>query len=215
SYMTAWPLLVASAAVILARRSPALLRCGSLVVFLVVWPLWLGKLAILIGFLVPLFGWLPSVMPFFVHPALVTAAGLVVAPPLLATLAGLRGSRVFVRRTSLALIVGLAGLIGVQYVSTPYTADRPMRRSVRYVQDDILHQAWWDVSSGEPAAGLEGRGPEGAAWQAVDNGPPASIGIARPTWPFAQRTPSAPLVTTPPATVRSTLSDAPDGRRSE
>jgi hypothetical protein len=211
SYMTAWPLLAGSGVVILARRSPGLLRLGSSLVLLVVAPLWISKLAIVIGFLVPLFGWLPAVMPLYVHPALVTVAGLVVAPPLLATLAGLRVSRVFTRRISIALMVGLAGLIGVQYMSSPYTPDRPMRRSARYVQDDILHQAWWDVSSGEPTASLNGQGPAGADWKAVSNGPPASIGVARATWPFAERTPSSPLVT-PPATVLSTLSDSVGGR---
>jgi hypothetical protein len=151
-------------------------------------------------------------MPFFVYPLLITMAGLFVAPPLLAALAGIRVSGQFARRMNIACVVGLAVLIFVQGESRSYTSDRPMRRAARYIQDDVLHEAWWDVSSGEPTASLEGRGPEGAVWHAVDNGPPASVAIAKATWPFAQRTPSPPLVTPLPATVHSTLTDS-DGSR--
>jgi hypothetical protein len=204
---------LATAAVLLLAvgRTPGRQRLVSIPAFAVAGFFALGDLPRLLSFLVPLFGWLPVVAPVWLYPVVLAASGLVAAPPLLAALNGLTPRLLTPGRTAI-VITGIIGVTLVQVLRVPaYTAERPERRAARYVQDDVLGEAWWEVGGLEPGPDLVGAGPDGAVWLRVTDGPPAGVRIARLTQPIVFRTRSA-VAAVAPAEVRGVATRREPGR---
>jgi hypothetical protein len=211
-YLVAWPLLVAGGFAIVGHRVRPVMIAGSIAVFLVSVALWAKNTWTLLGFTVPLFGWLPIVTPVWLYPALIATAALMIAPPALAPLAG--GTRLRVRPGALGLALAVLTLASgvIAWASPAYTTTRPQMRTVWYVQDDLTQQAWWEVGGNERSLELAGPGPPGAAWQPAADAVPASVRLGPIGAPFAFRTAAAPIVTAAPADITPRISTGADGR---
>ena len=108
----------------------AAVRAASAVVFIITAALWLRPTIDLLHFIVAIFGRLPIVTPVFVYAAVMAAAGLMLVPPLVATITKVRP---FVRpslETALCLFA-VAGTAGFAYVAPGYTHEEPLRRVAR------------------------------------------------------------------------------------
>ncbi len=106
----------------------------------------------LLHFIVAIFGRLPVVTPVFVYAAVLTAAGVMLVPPLVATITK---TRAFVR-PSLETSIGLFAIAitaSLAYAAPAYTHEEPLRRSARAVQEGD-GPAIWDVGSVEPGVDL-------------------------------------------------------------
>lgn len=216
SYMVALPLVAASVFIIagsvLVRRSDVPLRAASLAVFVVTAVLWVGKMTTVLTFLVPLFGWLPIVPPVWLYPVMMAVMGLMLAPALLAAVAGLKSPRIRPAHVGVVLLVAFVVTGGVASVSPAYTADRPIRRGARYAQDDLRHEAWWDVAGPENALDV-GSGPEGARWAPARGPIDATVRLPALDAAFGFRSPARPMVSTPPADIEAQITPSPDGRQ--
>jgi hypothetical protein len=208
AYLLTLPLLTASVLTLATGSTSAPLRLASIVVLGVGSFFGLGDLSRLLTFMVPLFGWLPVTAPVWLYPAVLSAAGLLVAPPLAAALAGLAPKTLTPVRTSALLALALLFIGFPTFSATAYTADRPERRMVRYVQDDVKGEAWWEVGGLEATPNLVGGGPGGARWQRVTDAPDTSVRLLRVMQPFVFRTPTSAIASAP-AEIRSTFSRGP------
>ncbi len=204
AYLITLPLFGIGLLALIAGGTPSRLRLVSLAVLLDAAFFGLSDLPRLLGFLVPLFGWLPLVAPVWLFPALFAIAGTLVAPPISAALAGLAPRLLTPVRVGavFALVIVATGYQALY--ATAYTADRPERRQARYVQDDVKGEAWWEVGGLEPGLRLAGAGPDGSRWMRVTDGPGASVRMGLVNQPIVFRTPSTPAAT-PPGEVRATL----------
>ncbi len=211
SYLVTLPLLGIALLLIVSRRWPGAIRPASIAVAVVASLLWVTRTGELLGFLVPLFGWLPVVPPVWLFPAVIGLSGVMLAPPLVAAVTGLRRV-VSPPLVTAGVLLSLVASGVAAYRSPAYTNERPARRAARYIQDDTRSEAWWEVAGTERVLGLRTPGPVGEMWQPVTTPPrtATSLGPLRP--PFRFRTVTIPLVTTPPADVRATLSDDALGR---
>ena len=208
AYLVTLPLLIGGALLVI-RRQTAWIRGASAVVLVVVLTLWAPKMVVLLGFMVPLFGWLPLHPPVWTYPAVFTAVGLMTVPPwrsLTATTRRRHGTRV---GGALVLAVVICG-VGAG-VAAPYTAEHPQRRAVRYVQDNITRQAWWDVggTSGAPTVT-----PDAAPGVWVETRAPiaASVPIGALPLPRDWRAPTAAPAAVAPADVDSFVTLGAGGR---
>ncbi|MFI5177328.1 MAG: hypothetical protein ACHQO8_02125, partial [Vicinamibacterales bacterium] len=211
-YLVGWPLLSASVMLIVGLRSRLVVITGSIVVLLVSIALWAKNTWLLLGFMVPLFGWLPIVAPVWLYPAMITTASLMIAPAALAPLAGITIRSV--RPGAIGLALGVLTLLSgvIAWASPAYTTTRPQMRTVWYVQDDVTQQAWWEVGGNEKSLELAGPGPPGAAWQPVTDAVPATEHVGPMGSPFSYRTTAAPNVTMSPADIVSRVATGADGR---
>jgi hypothetical protein len=201
AYLVTVPLAVAGALLLAAAGHPNRVRGVSLVILAVAAHFGLGDTLRLLGFFVPLYAWLPGVAPVWLYPAVMAAAGLLVVPPLLAAREGLSSS--FITTGRVGAVLALAVLVfGYQaYSATAYTAERPERRTARYVQDDVRGEAWWEVGGKEPGPDLAGAGPADARWMRVTDAPAASVRLSYLGEPIVFRTSSA-IAGSVPADVR-------------
>jgi len=168
---------------ILPVSNGAAVRAASAVVFIVTSALWLRQTIDLLHFMVAIFGRLPIVTPAFVYAAVMAAAGLMLVPPLVATITKVRP---FVRpslETALCLLA-VAGTAGFAYLAPGYTHEEPLRRVARAVQVGD-GPATWDVGSTEPGIDLAEGAPSG--WMAASTAPTASIPVRRLPHPFVFR----------------------------
>jgi hypothetical protein len=209
AYLLTLPLVTAGVVLVpIAGGAAARLRVASIVVLGVGAFFGLGDLSRLVTFMVPLFGWLPITAPAWLYPAVLGAAGVFVGPPIAAASAGLALKTFTPGRASALLALALTFAGFQAFSATAYTADRPERRTVRYVQDDVRGEAWWEVGGLEAAPNLAGGGPDAARWQRVTDSPDTSIRLARLLQPFVFRTPSS-AVALAPAEIRSTFLRVP------
>jgi hypothetical protein len=212
SYLMAFPLLVVSASVLISRRS-GWLRIASSGVAVVVAVLWAAVLVVLLGFLVPLFGWLPIATPVWLYPAILAIAGVMIAPSLVALAGGIAAMKR--RSTIVGVVCGVAavGLVVRTLTLPAYTDDRPARRAVRYLEDDVRHQAWWSVAGSDSRVTAGGAPAAGATWTRA-TGPIAvsPVTVSNLGLPIEVRAGVAPLTTGPPADITATASREDDGR---
>ena len=198
AYLSTIPLLAAGLVLaIVPLGNPLLVRLASGVVLLVTATVWLRETLELSRFMVAMFGRLPMVTPVFIYGAVLTVAGVMLAPPFLGIVAPPRP----LLRPSLMTAVCLAIVAitaGFAYSAPAYTSDQPLRRYVRVIQDDGADTAVWDVASTEPGLDLEAGAPPG--WTIDANAPPSSVAIGRYAHPFVFRT-RAPALGAPPARV--------------
>jgi hypothetical protein len=209
SYLFAVPLLVAALALAASRGRDRLVRAASVVACAVVALLWVHNTWLILGFVVPLLGWMSIGTPAWMYPALFTVPGLLLLPPLRAALAGRLGPRVRPAAAGGVLLFVVA-ITGAGAATMPaYTPDRPLRRSVRYVQDQVQQTAWWEVGSAEPAIDLGPQAPE--PWERVTTPPPARVTLWPIDRPFAFRAETTPLVSDVPAEIDLVQLPATDG----
>jgi hypothetical protein len=211
AYLFALPLGIAAVVVLFSTRSRALLATLSSLVLVISIALWAHNTSLLLHFMVPLFGWLPVVVPAWLYPAAIAVAALMIAPPAVAMLAGRTGRVVRSRRTGLALAVLFVATAVLAWTSPTYTSLRPERRTALYVQDDIMKRAWWQVGGPEAKLAVGEPGPPHAAWQSVTDAIPATLRVGPLDTAFAFRTPVVPLQAGAPADVSAVTSRRPDG----
>ena len=191
AYLWGLPLLAAGVLFTVAPpRSEWAVRTASLLVLAVAAILWLRDTAILLQFLVATLGRLPIITPVFVFAALLTLSGLMLAPPLIGTLAATRRllrPSVF---TAVALVC-LAVSAAAAYRAPAYTVDAPLRRILRVLQTSD-GPATWEVGSNEPGLDLAPGAPAG--WLPVSTAStPGGITWGRLASPFVFRTTSGSL----------------------
>ncbi len=215
SYLSALPLLGVGSLVVVSRHD-AWLRLTSACLLAVVLALWATNVVVLLEFLVPLFGWLPVLTPVWIYPCVIALAGVMLVPPCLGLVAGTtlvhRGSRLIgAAWVTMVIAFGAAAL-----TANPYTADRPARRSARYVQDDVRHEAWWDLAGSDAALSPLNDAPTGAQWAPGSSGRfAASVARARALISLAcefRTAATPPVVASPPADVHATVTRDADGR---
>jgi len=165
-------------------RGGRALAAFSVVVFAIAALLWLRDTHLLFHFVVVVFGRLSIVTPIWVYPGLVVAGAVMIVPPLVAMLAAVS----FTRRppvvtASCLLAVVIAGSLA--YAAPAYTADRPLRRQVRFIQDSLAGRAFWEVAGLEPGIDL-GEG-SGLDWLPTREAVPTSLPIRRAPLPFVFR----------------------------
>jgi hypothetical protein len=145
-------------------------------------------------------------LPAAAFPALLALAGLMVVPPLRAALAG----RLVALSTSRIAGAAIAGVtlaaIALAAVAPAYTSDRPLRRTLRYVQDTASKTAWWEIGGREPGTDVNARVPTGLDFQPatgalVDRRVPP-LGLA-----YTYRATTAPITDVPAAV---TIVPSPD-----
>jgi Peptidase family M28 len=185
AYLWSLPLLTAGILLLLVPAgSPPALRAASVVVLAVTATLWLPDTLELLRFTAALFGRLPLVTPVYVYAALMTAAGVMLAPPFIAAVAS---TRPLVRPslvTTLCLL-SVAAAAGYAYSAPAYTFDQPQRRVVRALQEPDIATAVWEVASLEPGLDLSTAAPGG--WSPQSSAAEASIPWGRLPHPFVFR----------------------------
>ncbi len=211
AYLWVLPLLVA--AVLLAALPPyrdVAVRVASLVILAATATLWLPDTYDLLWFVVAVMGRLPLVTPVFVYAAVIGAAGIMVVPPLIALLAR---ERPLVRPwlVTAVLLLAIAAAASAAYVSPAYTAERPLRRSVRALQDAGAAGSIWEVASVEPGLDL-GPGAPGD-WRPVTGPAASSVPWGRSPFPFVFRSAGPPLGPPPAAISSFVVEPAADGQR--
>lgn len=209
-----WTLPLCAAGLLLSllpSSSDAAVRIASLVVLTISGTLWLGETHDLLRFVIAVMGRLPIVTPAFVYAAILSAAAVMVAPPLVA---------LFERQQPLlrpwlvtaVLLLSLCAATIAAYMAPAYTHEQPLRRHVRVVQHEAKETATWEVASVEPGLDLAPDAPRG--WMPVAPGsadPDASVPLGRYMFPFVFRT-AGPTLGPPPATLSSvTVKSLPEG----
>jgi peptidase M28-like protein len=154
------PLLAAGLLLVLTPADSApLMRAAAVVILAVSASLWLREAIDLSRFVVAVFGRLPQITPVFVYAALIAAAGVMLAPPLVAAAAGSHplGRPKLLTGIFLAAIAAAAALA---YAAPAYTYQQPLRRYARAIQDGD-RPAIYEVGSTEPGLDLENGAPQG------------------------------------------------------
>lgn len=194
AYLWLVPLLAASVLLLVTPLATgAGVRLASAVTFVAAGLLWIGNTSDLLRFIVAELGRQPIVAPAFVFAAMLALAGIMVVPPLLATVM----SPAPLLRPSIATALCLAAIAftsGYAYMAPAYTDDHPLRRWLRVVQDGD-GPAIWDVASVEPGLDLDAGAPPG--WTPVDAAPTVSAPQHRLPHPFVFRTTTASLGAAP------------------
>ena len=211
-----WIVPLAAAGLLLAVTPPArdtLVRTASLGILVIVALLFLRDGLVLFQFLVTVFGRLPIVTPIAAYPGLVFVLGLMLGPPVVAASIGLvHGGR----RHGVAgalLLVALAVATGLAFSADAYTGDRPLRRSVLFLDDRIANRSLWEVGGNEPGLDLELSSVEAGRWRPVNPDTPlgASVRVSGADGAFRFQAPGEP--TPPPAAFtwrQSAAADAVD-----
>lgn len=197
AYLWTVPLLVAGLllAVIPARSGPGV-RIASVLILGAAATLWLFDFIDLLRFVVAIFGRLPVVTPVFVYAAAMAAAGLMIVPPLVATISRPRPLVRPALMTALFLLAVSAASI-LAYLAPAYTADEPLRRRVRAVQP-AAGDAIWEVGSTEPGLDLGAGAPAG--WRPAAGPLPGDLPWTPLGEPFVFRT-TGPALGPAPADV--------------
>jgi hypothetical protein len=199
SHLWVIPLLAASVPLLVVPlRLTLFVRAISLIVAIVCAVLWLRDGFDLYQFLVPLMGRLRVITPYWLYPGFVTFIGVMLAPPIVATLAGAIRGRLAQTAVGASLLLALAITMGLSYIADAYTPERPLRRVARYVHDVAPGQAWWDVGGNEPGLDLSLPASDAAQWRSQQADAVAPVGasvsplIPPLGQPFVFRAPAPP-----------------------
>jgi hypothetical protein len=210
AYLWVLPLLAAGLLLApVAPRRDALVRICSLLVLAVSGSLWVPETHDLLRFVVAVMGRLPMVTPVVAYAALLTLAGAMIVPPLVALLAS---GRPLVRPwvlTSL-LLLATAAASAAAYVAPAYTSEQPLRRHVRALQDGNAATATWEVASVEPGLDLNPDAPAG--WMpATSPVPNLSIPWGQYRFPFVFRAAGPALGPAPVTIAALTITPVAEG----
>jgi hypothetical protein len=170
-FMWALPLLGAGIGLAVGPlQTRAAARWISLAVAALAGALWIPSGFELYRFLFSTLGRERVVTPVWLFPAFLLFCGLVVALPWAAALCG--RSRTATMRQLALFTLGLVIVFPMACNAPAYTTDRPLRRHVRYVQDETTGRAAWEIGGNEPALDV---GPgSGLEWVAPLR-PPAPV----------------------------------------
>jgi hypothetical protein len=211
AYLWVWPLFAAGLLMtVLPPRHDGVIRVASLAVLAVAGTLWLRETRDLLPFVVAVMGRLPIVTPAAVYPAILAAAGTMIVPPLVAALASGRQLTRPVVITSL-LLLATAGAAAAVYVAPAYTAEQPLRRVVRVLQDGDAASSIWEVGSTEPGLDLAPGAPAG--WSPGNARVGAHVPWGRLVHPFVFTTSSAPLGPAPASVGGFEVKPLADGQQ--
>jgi hypothetical protein len=204
-YLFAWPLLTASILVLaLPVRDVAVGRAIGVAVAIVAGPLWLPLVWPLLEFMVGLLGSLPVVAPSWIFPALFVAAMSTVGPCLAALLLEPESRWLPSSAVTSVLVLAVVALSWVIAVEPAYTPDRPERRGLRFMEDLVQRQSWWEADTHErdlSPAGSHESAPRG--WEPIGS-TAAAFKVLRPMGgAFHYRAAAAALVA-PPLDVQCT-----------
>ena len=194
-----WVLPLLAAGVLLAflpLHSIAGVRLASGVVLIVAAALWLQPATSLLYFIVATMGRLPIVSPSFVYAAVLTAAALMIVPPLLAAVTPIRPLLQPAIGTAAGLFA-IAVTAGLAYMAPAYTNEEPLRRVARAFQDGD-GAALWEVGSVEPGIDLGDGAPPG--WRPAKDSPPTPVPIRGLAFPFVFRA-TGPTLGPPPVSI--------------
>ena len=209
AYLWSVPLLVAGTLLtIVPSSNSTVVRMVSVIVLAVSATLWVRDTLELLRFIVAVLGRLPIVTPSFVFAALLTASGLMVAPPLIASAAS---DRRLTRPALLTAICLLAVAISVPlaYAAPAYTFEQPLRRQVRVLQEPGSDVSLWQVASVEPGLDLGADAP--GTWSPGSPKPASGVpwGVLREPFLFGA---AAPPIGSPPAALTEvSVKDVPGG----
>ena len=210
AYLWVLPLLAAGAVLsAVPSRNDLAVRVASVLILAVCGTMWLREAHDLSRFVVATMGRLPMVTPFYVYAVLLSAAGVMVVPPLIAVVATDRPLRRPWAVTTVILLL-VAAAIGSAYMAPAYTYDQPLRRHVRALQETDATTAVWEVGSVEPGLDLTPEAP--GEWVPTEGDTaPASIPWGRYSFPFVFRA-TGPSLGPAPATITSLATKSlPDG----
>jgi hypothetical protein len=208
SYLAAWPLIAAGVAVGATAAHDRLLRVASVLAAIAAGLFWIVDAIRLLRFVVALLGWMPIVTPAPAYPALLAICAVMLALPLAAAAARTTPpSTPFLRRAR-APVAAVVALGLLAWAAPSYTWDRPHRRVVRYVQDDVLRRAWWEVGGNEPAVEI-GAGAPVSDWAPITGGLPTAAAVGRIAKPFTYRAEVEPDPGPPAAIVAGQLTRQP------
>ena len=184
SFLWTAPLLAAGVALAPTPLHRAhVVRLVSLGVLVVVGTLWMRDTLELYQFLVAVLGREPMITPVWIYPLFLLASGLMIIPPLIAVVVG-HGRRLL--EPSVAMTVSLLAVTiaaGLAYAAPAYTEERPLRRYIRYLQDEATGLAFWQIGANEPTLDLTAGAPR-FNWQPVDSSPALSTPVGRFGHPF-------------------------------
>jgi hypothetical protein len=198
AYLWILPLLAAGVTLsIVPPTSAAAIRAASVVVLAVSVTLWLRTSVELLRFVVAVFGRFSFITPVFVYAALMTAAGLMLVPPLVAAIARTRPLLRPGLMTAL-LLIAVSAAAGFAFGAPAYTYEQPLRRRVRALQAAATPASVWEVGSVEPGLDLGPDAPPG--WQPVDGPPPGNAPWGSLPFPFVFRT-TGPSLGDPPVAI--------------
>jgi hypothetical protein len=210
AYLWVLPLLAAGLVTSLAPvHRDWVVRTGSILVLAVSATLWLRESAELLRFIVAIMGRLPIVTPVVVYAAVISAAAMMVAPPLVAIIASERPLRNPWAITA-GLLFAVAIAIGAVYLAPAYTNREPLRRSVRALQDGDAPNATWEVASVEPGLDL-GPGAPGGWTLATDPVTASGVPLGRYGFPFVFRATGPSLGAAPASVSGFSLTPLPEG----
>ena len=209
SYLWTLPLLAASALLLTTPpTNVAAIRAVSVVVLAVSGTLWLQNTTDILRFATATLGRIPIVTPVYVYAAVLSCAGLMIVPPLVAIAAGHRP----VPRPSLVsalCLLAIALTAGFAAVAPAYTFERPLRRHIRALQEPGATSATWEVASTEPGLDLAPGAPQG--WHPQSEPAPASIPWGRLSHPFVFRASGPSLGPAPVDIARFTVAPVQAG----
>ena len=210
-YLFAFPLFSAAVLVLaLPVRSVAAGRWVSLAAAVVATLLWAPLVWPLLEFLVGLCGSLPSPAPGWLFPAFAVTAVSAMGPSLAGLTLGRERRVVPAGAVTSLLALAVVASAWVIAVEPAYTAERPERRRLRYVQDMLQQKALWEAGTrerNETPVGTEAAAPRG--WQADSQPPSVAVTLSRVSGVHRYRTRAAGLVAPPLETRSVTL--AADG----
>lgn len=211
-YLFAFPLLTAAILIlVLPLREASVWRIISAVVAGVAGVLWVPLLWPLFEFVVGLFGSLPAVAPAWLYPAVAVAGIVTIGPALTGVFLG-RASRLLPASVVTSLLtLAVVASSWVMAVEPAYSAQRPERRTIRYLQDMLQEKALWEVGTHERDEAPAGTQPSSPReWQSANHPPALSVRIRPVTGPFRYRARAVGLVA-PPLDVRSTAQGVEGG----
>ena len=197
AYLWLLPLLSAGLLLsILPVSSAVAVRVASVVVFLIAATLWLPNTVDLLRFVVAIFGRLPVVTPVFIYAAVMTVAGVMLVPPLVAAIARTKPLR-FPKLATAACLLAVAATGKFAHMAPAYTNEEPLRRAARAVQEGD-GPAIWDVGSVEPGVDLGEGAP--SSWMPAASAPTASVPVRPLPHPFVFRS-AGPSLGPAPITI--------------
>ena len=209
AYLWTLPLLVAG--LLLGVTPPArgpFVRMASVVILAVAATLWTRDTLELLRFMVALFARLPLVTPVYAYAALITVAGLIVAPPLIAAAAAdLRLTQP--RIVTTACLLAVAVTVPLAYLAPAYTREQPLRRQARAFQEAGAAESIWQVGSTEPGLDLADEAPGLWVPGRPQKGTSVPWGLLREPFLFSA---SAPSLGPAPASISAfTITDVEGG----
>jgi Peptidase family M28 len=209
AYLWVWPLLTAGLLLsIVPPRIDAAVRVASLVILAVSASLWLGETYDLLYFVVAVMGRMSAITPAATYAAILTASGIMIAPPLIGLLASARPLfRPWL--VTAILLLGCVAAGSAAYTATAYTREQPLRRFIRVLQDGGAQTATWEVASLEPGLDLPESAP--GTWTPTSSSVQASVPWGRSALPFVFRARGPALGPAPIAISAFSITPLPDG----